>query len=69
MGRGHAALAGLGAAFVSLATMIQMYIDYTQSNAMGLETVSTKLKLLVVVAFTLTFLGFVLGMTASAKRR
>ena len=49
--------------------MTQMYIDYTQSNAMGLEMVSTRLKLLTVVAFTLTFLGFVLGMTTSTKRR
>ncbi|BES81252.1 hypothetical protein [Pyrodictium abyssi] len=69
MGRDHAALAGLGAAMVSAATIIQMYIDYQQSNAAGLENVSLKLKILVTVAFLLTFTGFVLGLSASARRR
>ena len=67
MGRGHV-LAGLGAAMASAATMTQMYIDYTQSNATGLENVSLKLKILAIVAFLPTFMGFALGLS-SARRR
>ena len=69
MARG-AAVAGLAAALVSLATLIQMYIDYKQSEAMGLENISLKLKLLVLAAFTLSFLGFILGIvTHNGARR
>jgi len=65
-----AAVAGLAAALVSLATLIQMYIDYKQSEAMGLENISLKLKLLVLAAFTLSFLGFILGIvTHNGARR
>lgn len=54
---------------VSAATMIQMYIDYRQSEAVGLENVSLKLKVLVTIAFLLTFTGFLLGLSATARRR
>ena len=68
MGRGYV-LAGLGAAMVSAATMIQMYIDYRQSEAVSLENVSLKLKVLVTIAFLLTFTGLLLGISATARRR
>jgi len=66
---GAAAAGGLAAALVALATMIQMWIDWHQSEAAGLERISPELKLAVAAAFLLTLTGFILGMASHAARR
>ena len=63
------AAAGLAAAFVAMATMIQMWIDWHQSDAMGLERMSLELKLATATAFLLTLTGFILGMASHRWRR
>ena len=59
---------GLAAALVALATMIQVWIDWHQSDAMGLERMSLELKIVVAMAFLLTFTGFPLGMMHAGRR-
>lgn len=64
-------LAGLSSALVALATLLQMYVDWNQSSAMGLQSISWKLRVATAIAGILTFTALVLGLyTASrAKRR
>ena len=66
---GGAAAAGLAAALVALATMIQMFVDWEQSSAMGLEKISLELRIATVTAFLLTMTAFILGMSHAARRR
>ena len=68
MPRRGGAAAGIAAALVALATMIQMWIDWHQSEAAGLEWISPELKLAVAAAFLLTFAGFLLGMSHGWRR-
>jgi len=60
--RRETVLAGLSGALVALATLLQMYIDWRQSGAEGLEHVSLKLKLAVIAATVLTLTALVLGL-------
>ncbi len=64
-------LAGLSSALVALATLIQMYVDWQQSAAQGLQPISWKLRAAVAAAGALTLTALILGLyTASrAKKR
>ncbi len=66
---GGAALAGVAAALVALATMIQMFVDWEQSSAMGLEKISLELRVATLAAFLLTMTAFLLGLAAQQRRR
>ena len=60
-------LRGLRVSVSSLPASIQMWIDWHQSEAAGLESISPELKL-AVAAFLLTLTGFLLGMAAHGRR-
>ena len=62
MRRGTALLAGLSGAFVAAATLIQMWIDWKQSYAEGLESYSASLKLAVVLAGVFSLAALLLGL-------
>jgi len=64
-----AVVAGLSGALVAAATLIQMFIDWKQSNAMGLENISLKLKLAVVAAAVLSLTALLLGLLPIMKGR
>ena len=59
----------LGAALVVLATMLQMFVDWEQSDAMGLERISLELRVATLAAFLLTMTAFLLGLAAKQQRR
>ena len=63
----RAVLAGLGVLFVGLATLIQMIVDWEQSEAQGVPMPST-LKLLVLAAGLLTLASIAIGLYASRRR-
>lgn len=62
-----ALLATIGVALVATATLIQMTVDWFQSDAMGI-TFPTKLKLLTLTAGGLTFLALILSIMNSSKK-
>ena len=64
---GKAILAGLGVLFVGMATLLQMVIDWYQSEAQGVPMPST-LKLLVLLAGALTLGSIAVGLYVSRKR-
>ena len=64
---GKAILAGLGVLFVGLATLIQMVVDWEQSEAQGVPMPST-LKLLVLAAGALTLGSIAIGLYVSRRR-
>ncbi len=68
-GGGAAGAVALATAFVAVATILQMYIDWEQSGARGLEAMSLKLRLAVVAAGLLSLLAALLAITAGAKKR
>jgi len=59
----------VAAALVALATMIQMFVDWEQSSAMGLEKISLELRVATLAAFLLTMTAFLLGLAAQQRRR
>jgi len=63
---GRAVVAGIGVLFVAIATLIQMVIDWYQSEAQGVPMPST-LKLLVLLAGGLTLAGVVAGLYVSRR--
>ena len=63
----RAVLAGLGVLFVGLATLIQMVVDWEQSEAQGVPMPST-LKLLVLAAGLLTLASIAIGLYVSKRR-
>ena len=58
----------LATLFVALATLLQMYIDWEQSGARGLEQLSLRLKIAVVGAALLSLLAALLALTAGERR-
>ena len=60
-------LATLGVALVAIATLIQMTVDWFQSDAMGIAF-PMKLKLLTLTAGGLTLLALILSILNSSKR-
>ena len=59
----------LATLFVALATLLQMYIDWEQSGARGLEQLSLRLKLAVLGAGLLSLLAALLALTAGKRQR
>jgi hypothetical protein len=67
MGRGHhLPVVALATMMVAIATLIQMWIDYEQSGARGLEAMSLKLRVAVVAAGLLSMLAALLALSASS---
>ena len=65
-GMGRAALALIGVGLVAAATLLQMVIDWYQSEAMGVPMPNT-LKLLVLGAGALTILALIISIVVRAR--
>jgi len=63
----RAFLAMLGVALVAMATLIQIVIDWYQSDAMGVAY-PFRLKLLTLVVGILTFMALILSIISNSKR-
>ncbi|BEP17257.1 hypothetical protein PYJP_06090 [Pyrofollis japonicus] len=65
----HFPIVALATALVAIATIIQMYVDYEQSGARGLEAMSLKLRVAVILAGVLSLLAALLAIAAGSGGR